>query len=296
MSLEADRKKKQITALILTICAPLLWSTGGIGVRLLNEGPWTILFWRSLFMSTALFSWILISQREQFSKVIVSTLKRGIWVSIFIAMSLSFYVFSITRTTVADSLLIQGTAPVFIVLFGWVILREPVRKISIVALFCVLAGISIIIIPSLNNGGFSGNVFGIGKALAFAAGTIAIRKRKSVNLIPSLALAAVFTIAVSAPFVENYALSLRSLLILMYLGIIQLGVGFILFVSWSGKLPTSQTGLIVILEAVLGPLWVWFFLGEVPHGFTFLGGAVIVGTLVAHTLIFYRKRRPEAAG
>lgn len=296
MSLEADSKKQQITALILTICAPLLWSTGGIGVRLLDEGPWTILFWRSLFMSTALFSWILISQREQFSKVIVSTLKRGIWVSIFIAMSLSFYVFSITQTTVADSLLIQGTAPVFIVLFGWVILREPVRKISIVALFCVLAGISIIIIPSLNNGGFSGNVFGIGKALAFAAGTIAIRKRKSVNLIPSLALAAVITIAVSAAFVENYALPLRSLLILMYLGIIQLGVGFILFVSWSGKLPTSQTGLIVILEAVLGPLWVWFFLGEVPHVFTFLGGAVIVGTLVAHTLIFYRKRRPEAAG
>jgi len=296
MSLEADSKKQQITALILTICAPLLWSTGGIGVRLLGEGPWTILFWRSVFMSAALFSWILISQPEQFSKVIISTLKQGIWVSLFIAMSLSFYVFSITRTTVADSLLIQGTAPVFIVLFGWIILREPVRPVSIAALFGVIAGISVIIIPSLKYGGFSGNVFGIGKALAFAAGTIAIRKRRSVNLIPSLALAAIITLAVSAAFVENYALPLRSLLILMYLGITQLGAGFILFVSFSGKLPTSQTGLIVILEAVLGPLWVWFFLGEVPHVFTFVGGAVIVGTLVTHTLIYYSKGRPEAAG
>ena len=161
--------------------------------------------------------------------------------------------------------------------------------------WCSCRGISIIIIPSLEQGGFSGNLFGIGKALAFAAGTIAIRRRRSVNLLPSLALAAVITAAGSALFVENYALSLRSLFILMYLGIIQLGAGFILFVSWSGKLPTSQTGLIVILEAFLGPLWVWFFLGEVPHIFTFLGGAVIIGTLIAHTLIFYRKPREDAS-
>lgn len=292
---EVNKNKQPVYALIFTVCAPVLWSTGGIGVRLLNEGPWTILFWRSVFMSLALLVWILITRGERVGKVLVTTLKRGIWVSLFIAMSLSFYVFSITRTTVADSLLIQGTAPIFIVLLGWLVLREPVRKVSIAALFGVLAGISIIIIPSLEQGGFSGNLFGIGKALAFAAGTIAIRRRRSVNLLPSLALAAVITAAGSALFVENYALSLRSLFILMYLGIIQLGAGFILFVSWSGKLPTSQTGLIVILEAFLGPLWVWFFLGEVPHIFTFLGGAVIIGTLIAHTLIFYRKPGEDAS-
>ena len=61
-SLEADKNKQPVTALILTICAPVLWSTGGIGVRLLNEGPWTILFWRSVFMSLLFSSWILISR------------------------------------------------------------------------------------------------------------------------------------------------------------------------------------------------------------------------------------------
>lgn len=282
-------KNSTVPALLCTICAQLLFSTGGLGVRLLNEGPWTILFFRSLFMSPALIVWILIKRKGSISSVIKDTLVRGKWVSIFIAISLTSYVFSITRTTVADSLLIQGTAPIFIILFGWFILREPVRKISIAALFGVLFGITVIIVPSLRHGGLSGNIFGIIKALAFAAGTIAIRKQKSVNLLPSLALAAVITVVISAPFVETYALSLRSILIFMYLGFIQLGVGFILFVTWSGKLPTSETGLIVILEAVLGPLWVWLILGEAPFIFTFIGGALIIGTLVMHTLVYYRR-------
>lgn len=283
------KQKKPIAALVFTICAPILWSTGGIGVRLLSEGPWTILFYRSVFMFLALAVWIFISRRRQVKGLIGTTIKNGKWVSLFIAMSLSFYVFSITKTTVADSLLIQGTAPIFIVTLGWIILKEPVRKISVAALFGVVAGITVIIIPSLEHGGFSGNMFGIAKALAFAAGTIAIRHRKSVNLLPSLALAALLTVALSAPFVESFAITLRALLIFLYLGFVQLGAGFVLFVTWSGKLPTSETGLIVILEAILGPLWVWLFLGEVPHVFTFTGGAVIIGALIAHTLLYYRK-------
>jgi drug/metabolite transporter (DMT)-like permease len=289
MVIEASRSKEPVYALIFTIFSPVLLSTGGIGVRLLHEGPWTILFWRSVFMTVTLLAWIFITQREQFSRIIINTLKRGIWVSIFFALSFSFYVFSITNTTVADSLLIQGTAPIFIILFGWIILREPVRKISIAALFGILAGISAIIIPSIRQYGLSGNLFGIGMALAFASGTIAIRKRRSVNLLPSVALAAVFTIIFSAPFVENFSLSLKSFAILMYLGVIQLGMAFILFTSWSGKLPTSQTGLIVILEAILGPLWVWLFLGEAPQLFTFVGGGIIISTLIVHTMLYYRK-------
>ena len=288
-------KRQSVAALLLTICAPLLWSTGGIGVRLVNEGPWTILFWRSVFMSAALLGWISITQRKNLGKIVGTTLKKGKWVSLFIALSLCFYVFSITRTTVADSLLIQGTAPIFIVTLGWIILKEPVRKISIAALFGVVLGISVILVPSLEYGGFSGNIFGIAKALAFAAGTIAIRHRKSVNLLPSLALAALITVIVSAPFVENFTISLRSLFIFMYLGIIQLGVGFILFVTWSGKLPTSETGLIVILEAILGPLWVWLVLGEIPSVFTFAGGSVIIGTLIVHTVLYYRKQAASPA-
>lgn len=287
-------ERRQIVALILTIFAQLLFSTGGLGVRLLDEEPWTILFWRSVFMSTALLFWLFVRHRGKFISEISNTIRKGKYVSLFIAFSLSFYVFSITRTTVADSLLIQGTAPIFIVIFGWIILKERIKTISVLALVGVVVGISIIFIPSLRNGGLSGNFFGMGKALAFAAGTIAIRKQKGVNLIPSLFVAALLTMAVSAPFVENFSLSGRSLLIFMYLGIVQLGGGFILFVSWSGELPTAETGLIVILEAILGPLWVWLFLGEIPNVFTFAGGGVIIGLLITHTLVYYGKSENKA--
>jgi drug/metabolite transporter (DMT)-like permease len=79
-------------------------------------------------------------------------------------------------------------------------------------------------------------------------------------------------------------IDLKSLAILAYLGIVQVGIAFILFVTWSGYLKASQTGLIVILEAVFGPVWPWIWLSEKPGSATFVGGAVIITALVLHSL------------
>lgn len=214
----------------------------------------------------------------------------GIWVGVFIACSLVFYVFSVTNTTVADSLLVQATGPMFIIILGWILLREPVRPVTLVALFSVTVGIAFIMIPSLSRGGFSGNVLGMLKALAFAAATLVIRKKRSVALLPAVALAAILSAAVSAVFAETLTVPPRELLVFAYLGLFQTGLAFTLHASFSGKLPASQTGIIVLLESILGPIWVWVFLGEKPPLLTLLGGCIIIATLIVHTLIYYGDR------
>lgn len=239
-------------------------------------------------MTLFLLSWSIISRGRFFFTNYYRTLLQGIWVSIFISLSLTFYVFSLSNTTVADSLLIQGTAPILIVLMGWIILGENLKRVTVAGLIGVAAGISIIMIPSLERGGLSGNIYGLIKALAFASGTIAIRKRRSVAMLPAVTIAAAITTLFSTFFVPDFRIELRSLLILAYLGCFQTGIAFLLYSSWSGKLSPSVTGLIVILEAVLGPIWVWIFLSEQPPDTTLLGGALIIFTLVAHTLIYYR--------
>ena len=278
--------------LLFTVLAPVFWSTGGVGLRLVDASAWQVLFWRSLFMTIFLFSWSLIKDGPRILPTYYRTVVQGKWVTIFFTLSILFYVFSITNTTVADSLLIQGTAPILIVFLGWLLLGEPLKKVTIAGLLAVAIGITVIMIPSLSKGGLSGNFFGLAKASAFAAGTIAIRKRKSVALLPAITSAAAFTTLISLFFVPSLSVTPISLLILCYLGFFQTGIAFLFFTSWSGKLTSSITGLIVILEAVLGPLWVWLFLDIRPPDTTLLGGAIIIIALVTHTLLFYRGESP----
>ena len=280
--------RKELRPLIFTIFAPVFWSTGGLGLRLADVSAWEVLFWRSLFMTLFLFAWDLISRKKAVFVHYRHTLGQGIWVALFISLSLIFYVFSISNTTVADSLLIQGTAPILILLLAWLVLGEKLKMITMAGAAAITLGIVIIMIPSLERGGLSGNVFGLVKAFAFASGTIAIRKRRSVALLPAVTTAAAFTMLVSAFFVPDFQVELKTLLILAYLGCFQTGIAFLLYSTWSGKLNPSVTGLIVILEAVLGPIWVWIFLHEQPARTTFLGGAIIIVTLVLHTLLYYR--------
>lgn len=281
-------KKIELRPLVFTILAPFFWSTGGVGLRLADVTPWEVLFWRSIFMALFLFVGSIVLGGKEVLKSYHSTVAKGIWVTVFYSLSLIFYVFSLSNTTVADSLLIQGTAPILIVVLGWILLREPVRLVTVGAVIAVVAGIAVIMIPSLERGGFSGNVYGLIKAFCFAGGTIAVRKRRSVALVPATAVAAAFTAALAAFLIPTFRIELSSLLILAYLGFFQTGIAFFLFVTWSGKLTSSVTGLIVLLEAVLGPLWAWLLLQERPADLTLLGGTIIIAALVIHTLLFYR--------
>jgi len=283
-----------LRAFLLTAAAPVIWSTGGIGVRILEVPPTTVLFWRSLFTTFTLLLWSVLSFRKDTKAVYADNLRRGWPVALFLAMSFISYIYSVTNTSVADSLLIQGTAPIFIVLLGWIILRDRPGVMTLVALVMVIAGISIIMVYSGPGRGLLGNIFGLIKALSFASAAVAIRGIRKINHLPATALAALITAFFALMTGADLRVGLGELAVLAYLGIFQVGLGFILFVTWSGSLRASQTGLLVILEAVLGPLWPWIFLGERPSPATFVGGAVIIGALVLHSLYFER-RSPRLA-
>jgi drug/metabolite transporter, DME family len=279
-----------LKALLLTALAPILWSTGGIGIRLVDVSAGTILFYRSLFMTLALSGWILYNSRKKSGSTVKTQLRHSIPVAFFFALSLIFYIYSVQKTSVADSLLLQGTAPIFIVLLGWIVLHEKLRKVTVVALVMVLSGIAVIMLQSLKTGGLSGNLLGLIKALAFASGTIVIRADKSAGLLPATTFAAFLSMLFALTLGPSFRIDLYTLAVLAYLGIFQVGIGYIFFVRWSGSLSSSQTGLLVILEAVLGPVWPWIFLGERPFPLTFVGGGIIIAALVMHTLMYQRKK------
>ena len=279
--------KTPLLPMIMTILVAVIWSTGGAGVRLVDHlAPWDILFWRALFMVIATFTWLAVDMARKHTgfRTLGSKLLHGLPVSLCFSASLILYIMSIKHTTVADSLLIQGTGPLFIILFGRVLLKDPLGRSAKIAVTGIITGLLVIFLPALTTSRLQGNVYGIGKAVMFGASTLFIRKLKEVDLVPTIALTGVIVCTVSGFSAGTFILPVRDLAVLGYLGMFQTGIAFMLYAIWSKQVPSTYTGIIVTLEAVLGPLWAWLIIGEVPAVYTLIGGAIIIAALIFNSV------------
>ncbi len=284
---ESSNSKVPLLPMVMTIIVAVIWSTGGAGVRLVDHlAPWDILFWRALFMVITTFAWLTVRMIRQRTPVrtLGNKLLHGLPVSICFSTSLILYIMSIKHTTVADSLLIQATGPLFIILFGRLLLKDPLGRSAKIAVAGIVIGLLIIFLPALNSSKLQGNAYGIGKAAMFAASTLFIRRLKAVDLVPTIALTGVIVCTVSGFSAGTFLLPARDLAVLGYLGMFQTGIAFMLYAIWSKQVPSTYTGIIVTLEAVLGPLWAWLIIGEVPAPYTLIGGAIIIAALIFNSV------------
>lgn len=304
-----DPKERAVTTgrrwfpVAMTVVAPILWSTGGLAVRAVETPAWTMLFWRALFMFvTVSVITALRALRDarrhpaaaaggpRLTESVVPIVIAGLC----IAGALVLYVMSMTRTSIAASLVVQASGPLFIVMLGWVLLREPVRAITVAAVVVVGVGIAIIVVPSIEMGGIQGNLLGILKAIAFAGAAITIRKFQTVSLIPATVVGAAIATGIAGIAAPSLAISGRDLAILAAMGVFQSGISFSTFATYSRHVESSMTGLIVLLEAVLGPIWVWIVFSEAPNTATLVGGVIVLVALVSHTLLLGRAAPAEA--
>ena len=121
----------------------------------------------------------------------------------------------------------------------------------------------------------SGTLLALWIPIAYAASIIAVRRSKRDNMLVALCLAGLVAGGLSAIFVTDFSLTSRDLIISLYLGVFQFGVGFTLVVLGSRYVPAAQVGLLALVEPVLAPVWVWMGVGEAPSLATTVGGTII---------------------
>ncbi|MCX8057961.1 MAG: DMT family transporter [Spirochaetes bacterium] len=295
--------KINIKDLFITIFAPILWSLGGPGIRLVSVSPWTIIFFRSISMSITIFFFIIMFYRKNCFKVFKDLGIEGTWVSILLALTTFFYVLSISKTTVANALLLQGTAPIWATLFGYILLKEKINFSIILSLFFSFFGIILILfnknetslLANLNENFFSfdnffkatlsgknllGNIFALITGFCLAGQILIIRKNPTINLIPATVVGGLFAAILSLFFRPEFYIKFKDFTILLFLGAIQIGLGYILFYRGSKNLPVNLSSLITLLETLLGPLWVFLIFGEYISKNTIIGGIIILISLI----------------
>jgi drug/metabolite transporter (DMT)-like permease len=140
-----------------------------------------------------------------------------------------------------------------------------------------------------------GDLLAIVMACSFATATVLIRRHPEIPMAPAAVLATTLTGLVALPMADPLTTAPRDLLLLLFFGVGQFGVGFLLFMAGARLIPAAESSLIGMLETVLGPLWVWLVLSERPAQAALAGGALILAALLTNTLAELIPPRRRAA-
>lgn len=279
----------------MTTAAPLCWSIGGLGIRIVTTNIWETVFWRALFMGLTVLIFLILTERKHILQSFKSSGIPGLAAGAFLAISMICYVNSLSYTTVANALVLQGTAPLFAAILGWFLLRERISAGTGLAIIVVIVAMVSMVSDSLTAGMWEGDAFALVNAISLASYIIVVRRTREIHLIPAICLAGFISAIVALPMMTTYIISAHDLSILSTLGAVQVGLGSCLFVTGSRNLQPAQSGLLTLLETILGSLWVWIFIGEQPTTIAFISGAIIVITLALHTIFEPRTSKEPLA-
>lgn len=281
----------------LVLLAGAFMSMGGPLIRLLDSATeWQFLTYRSAALVSVLAVFIAARYPGRF----LATLRAAGWTAVLAGCCLSCafvgFVFSITHATVANTLFILSAAPFAAALLGRLLLGEVVSRATWLAMSGAFAGVSMMIGEGVVERDLFGDLAALGAALGFAGFTVALRRRREVDMIPAVLFAGLLSGAFSALVAMATGIGLtipwQDVGLSFTYGGIGIAGGLLLFTLGSRHVPAAELTLLSLTEVVLGPIWVWLAFSEEPSRITLLGGAILLASVTGLAIHGVRRMRP----
>ncbi len=262
---------------LLVFLGAFFLSFGGLIVKSFEGASlWQILFWRQFFFVILVSIFLLITYKKKIFIALYNSGIPGFIGGIILGCGFSAYVFAMYNTTVANTNFIIQTQAIFLAIFGYFFLNE---KISIITLACIILaifGITLMVGNSLSPGQFSGNVVAFVMPISFAILILIVRKYPNVDMIPLQLFAGIVAMIIGYLVATKINISSKDLFLAFLAGFFQIGLGFIFITIGAKKTLSAMVGILMMTEAVLGPLWAWIFLNETPQSIALIGGSIII--------------------
>ena len=269
---------------VLVLLGALCLSFGGIIVKSFEGANlWQILFWRQFFFSIIVALYLLITFKEKFFKSFHASGTPGLIAGIFLGIGFSAYVFAMYHTTVANTLFIISTETIFLALFGYLFLKEKINLVTLISIIMGMSGVLLIIGSSLSiqsSSQFLGNIIAFIMPISFAVLIVIVRKYPKVDMVPSQFIAGVFAALIGYLVAGKLSVTPHDLFLGFLAGTFQIGFGFIMITIGSQTTPAAVVGILMLTEAVFGPLWAWLFINEIPPTSVIIGGCIIISAIL----------------
>ena len=259
-------------AILQIIIAAMLLSTGGIILKFIDMPSMAIAGSRAIFSAAVV--WLYVRKpRFTYSKAQISG-------AICYSSMVILFIVANKLTTAANAIILQFTAPIWVAILGAMILKEKPRWYDIIAIIFTGAGMLLFFLDDMGGGSLVGNLVAVISGVALAGVTISLRFQKDGSPVETTLLGHLITIAIGVPFIVGATFNLQNIIGIFLLGTFQLGLAYIFYSLAIKHLTAMETILIMVLEPILNPIWVFLYNGEKPGFMSFLGGIIVVGTIV----------------
>tara|TARA_B110000263_G_scaffold71746_1_gene62765 strand:- start:1179 stop:2039 length:861 start_codon:yes stop_codon:yes gene_type:complete len=256
-------------------------SFGGLIVKSFEGANlWQILFWRSVFFSIVVLFFLILNYRKNFFNSIYKIGLPGFFGAIVLSCGYAGYVFAMYNTTVANANFIIQTQTIFLAIFGYIFLKEKISKLTLASIFLAFGGIFLMLGSSLTTGQMVGNIVAFVMPISFAVLILTVRKYPSVDMIPLQLIAGIGAVIIGYLFSSKIIVSSHDILLGFVAGFFQVGLGFIFITIGAKTTPSALVGIIMLTEAVLGPLWAWLFINETPPLVVLVGGTIVLSAVL----------------
>jgi drug/metabolite transporter (DMT)-like permease len=270
----------------------VLLSPESLLIRLVEVDRWTLLFWRGTLMCVGLLAASVILARS--TAVIGAIGRAGVLVAVLFGAQTVLFIVSITNTEVANTLVAVSAAPLFAAIYQRVFFGQRIGRRLVVVIAVAMLGIGIMVSGSLGRGNVWGDLAGVGAAAGLGGSFVVIGRHRDRTMVPAMALGGLVAALLALPLASPSTATASDFRYLAISGLLVLPLGFGLLAVAPRFIPGAEVALITLLEAVLGPLWVWLALGEVPAAAAVLGGAMVIGALAVNSAGMLRESRAPA--
>jgi drug/metabolite transporter (DMT)-like permease len=292
-TVKAQRAERgRVPPILFVLAAALLWSTGGLFIKATPLDAFELSFGRALLAAITV-AYLTRHEGFRFNGVTLVA-------SVLYAALLLLFVISNKLTTAANAIFLQYTAPVYVLLLEPLFYGERFRRADVFVVLACVGGMLLFFVGQLRPDDVSGNLTALASGLCFAFFMLLLRHPRAgrVNRASAVIYGNLLLCLVTAPAFAGVAgaLTARDLMIIVFLGVVQIGLAYTLFTEGMARgVRALDAGVVGYVEPMLNPVWVFIFLGERPTGWAMLGGSIIIAAVVAHTIALARASGRKAA-
>lgn len=287
-----EEHNKTIDPVFYVVLAVLLWSTGGLFIKLTSLDAYQVTFFRSLLAAVTV---LIITGRNG-----LKIDRFGVMTTIFYSTLLFLFVWATKHTTAANAIFLQYTAPIYILILGPFFIGEKFHWRDLATIVFCVGGMSLFFVGKLEIADYQGNIAALCSGIFYGLYVMLLRHPRARNMNSVITviygnfLLAFLTLPSGVAALP--VMTFTDIAAVGFLGIFQIGVSYILFIKGvTGGTRPLDASIIGFIEPLLNPVWVFLFMGERPSGWALLGGAVIIATVAVHTFVNTRKPRPALA-
>ena len=276
---------------LLIFLGALSLSFGGLIVKSFEGSTvWQMLFWRSMFFSLTVLTFLILTYKKNTIKAFYESGVPGLIGGIVLSFGFCGYVYAMYNTTVANTNFIISLQILFLAIFGYFFLKEKITTLTLTSIILAMSGVLLMVGNSLSPGELSGNLAAFSMPITFAVLIIIVRKFPKVDMVPAQFIAGISSCMIGYLLSTKIMISNHDIFLGFLAGFFQVGFGFIFITIGARTTPSATVGIIMLSESVLGPLWAFLFVSERPSLYGLIGGAIILFAVILQFYSMFRLR------